>query len=106
MAMEVSPVGVAKGLPGTALNAPLAGLMLKPEIVFAPRFAAYRNAGVCLVTVTVVVPVSVPAVAETVAIPGPRVFPIPTRPAEFFNKITVESLDNHFVAMEIYQQLF
>ena len=95
-AMEVSPVGVANGLPETALNAPVAGLMANPEMVFPARFAAYRNAGVRRATVTTVVPVNVPLPTETVTVPGPRVLPIPIRPAELFNKIMVESVDDHF----------
>jgi hypothetical protein len=44
--MEVSPVGVGNGLPEIGIKAPVVGLTVKPEMVFAPRLAAYRKDGV------------------------------------------------------------
>src|SRR5215813_10206552 len=93
--MEVAPVGLENGLPETGVRAPLAGFTTKAEMVLVARFDAKRKAGVRRVTVTVVVPVTEPLAPEIVAVPGPRVFPMPTRPAELFKSITVESLDDH-----------
>src|ERR1700751_312507 len=93
--MEVSPVGVGNGLPEIGVKPPVVGLTVKAEMVLAPWLAAYRKAGVWRDTVTEVVPLIVPLLAEICAVPGPRVFPMPIRPPELFTNMTAESLEDH-----------